>query len=239
MTWTIVESGAAPAADNMRLDRDFLLNLHEYKHPILHLYDWKENAATYGYFIKPEKFIDLDKIKEIGFDIARRPTGGGIIFHTCDFAFSILVPSSHPKYSINPLENYAFINGLVLLAIRKFLGHNALPQLLIQERGNGSTLSRQFCMAKPTKFDIMLEGKKVGGAAQRRMKQGLLHQGSIAISVVEEKLARAVLLNSDEVFPLMQSHTFPLLGKKLLKKSEISQARAQIRKLLKDTVLNS
>ena len=36
-------------------------------------------------------------------------------------------------------------------------------------------------MAKPTPFDLVIEGKKVGGAAQRRTRKGLLHQGSLSV----------------------------------------------------------
>src|SRR6266700_1709494 len=35
------------------------------------------------------------------------------------------------------------------------------------------------CFANPVRADVMLNGRKVAGAAQRRTRAGLLHQGSI------------------------------------------------------------
>jgi lipoate-protein ligase A len=35
------------------------------------------------------------------------------------------------------------------------------------------------CFANPVAADVLLEGRKIAGAAQRRTRTGLLHQGSI------------------------------------------------------------
>jgi lipoate-protein ligase A len=35
------------------------------------------------------------------------------------------------------------------------------------------------CFANPVRADVLVDGRKVAGAAQRRTRAGLLHQGSI------------------------------------------------------------
>ncbi len=40
---------------------------------------------------------------------------------------------------------------------------------------------RNVCFAGPVQYDIVVAGAKVAGAAQRRLKRGLLHQGSILL----------------------------------------------------------
>src|SRR2546423_1117404 len=35
------------------------------------------------------------------------------------------------------------------------------------------------CFANPVRADVLLDGRKIAGAAQRRTTRGLLHQGSI------------------------------------------------------------
>ena len=37
------------------------------------------------------------------------------------------------------------------------------------------------CFAKPVRFDIVADERKLSGAAQRRTREGLLHQGSILL----------------------------------------------------------
>ena len=59
--------------------------------PLLHLYQWDGPSATYGYFIDPSKYLDLNKLRQHHVALARRPTGGGIVFHIWDLAFSFLI----------------------------------------------------------------------------------------------------------------------------------------------------
>jgi lipoate-protein ligase A len=43
----------------------------------------------------------------------------------------------------------------------------------------GRGYSRHLCFANPVSADVMIDSRKVAGAAQRRTRAGLLHQGSI------------------------------------------------------------
>jgi lipoate-protein ligase A len=44
-----------------------------------------------------------------------------------------------------------------------------------------STLESDACFAKPVRFDIVAGDRKLSGAAQRRTREGMLHQGSILL----------------------------------------------------------
>lgn len=159
MSWDILCTGLADATFLMEKDRSLLGDLAERKKPLLHLYQFAGKSATYGHFLKPEQFFDLDQVKEKGLDLARRPTGGGVIFHLWDLAFSVLVPAHSLLFSENTMENYAIVNRPVLAAVQDFLrvsGGELTPQ-------DGEILGpgcAHFCMAKPTKYDVLLEGKK-------------------------------------------------------------------------------
>src|SRR5262249_49694531 len=143
--------------------------------------------ATYGHFIAPSQFLNLSAMADLGLDLAQRPTGGGITFHLSDLAFSMLIPASHPGYSANTLANYAFINHLVAKAIKEFMHLSKEPLLLPIEPALSDPKAAHFCMAKPTKYDLMLDGRKVAGAAQRRTKFGFLHQGTISLALPDER----------------------------------------------------
>src|SRR5437867_3091333 len=96
----ILDTQCNPAEENMRRDGELLQNLGD--KPILHLYDWSTPSLTYGYFIRPEKYLNLQELQKQGIAYAKRPTGGGIVFHIWDLAFSFLMPSSAPGFSLNP-----------------------------------------------------------------------------------------------------------------------------------------
>jgi lipoate-protein ligase A len=187
----ILDTGENLAQENMRIDEELLEGLKG--EPILHFYDWKNPSITHGYFIQPEKWLHLEKLKELGIDLARRPTGGGIVFHLWDLAFSFLLPSSHSCFSKNSLDNYRFVNNLVLQAVKDYMAINSPLNLIAQDKEAKFSFSSKFCMARPTKYDLMLEGKKIAGAAQRKKTQGYLHQGTISISHPELDVLKSTL----------------------------------------------
>jgi len=193
----------------MAYDKELLDSLQPGDGPILHLYEWERPSATYGYFIKPGDFFELNKVEDLGLDIARRPTGGGIVFHLFDLAFSVLIPSDHPAYSKNTLDNYAFVNRGVIAAIKPLIQGRC--ELLPQDPQPQAPDCQHYCYAKPTIYDVMLEGKKVAGAAQRRKKQGFLHQGSIAIAPPDIALLSQVLKRQGGVMEAMSQTTHTLL----------------------------
>ncbi len=183
----------------MEIDGELLASLQE---PTLHFYDWKGDSLTYGYFIRLEKFLNLNALDRLQIGYARRPTGGGITFHLWDFAFSFLLPATSFYFSLNPLENYRFVNCIVLNGIKNYFGLKNIE--LVSFKGKGAC---HFCMEKPTEYDVVYQGLKIAGAAQRLKKQGYLHQGSISLVPPEEKILSQVLL-SNEVLSKIQTYSF-------------------------------
>lgn len=191
----------------MRTDYEQLNALSSSPALQLRFYEWAGNSATYGYFIDPAKHFCQSAMTKNAFKIARRPTGGGILFHTSDLAFSLIIPKSHAYWSLNPIESYQRINAQVLKAVVEVLQKNialADCSLCSSQDAQGA-----FCMAKPTIYDVMLEGRKVGGAAERRTKHGLLHQGSLCLGLPERRLVSDVL-RDEGVFRAMQEASYPL-----------------------------
>ncbi len=186
------------AENIMQQDQLLLDQMHEQDQPILHLYQWKNPSITYGHFIPVEKIIDLEKAQlKFGIDIARRPTGGGIIFHLFDYAFSFFLPSGNRMFSHHPIDNYAFVHQIVKKALLDLIEEKDMD--LLYQNPEDSSSSRFFCMAKPTIYDLMVGSKKLAGAAQRKKKQGYLHQGSIALVEPNLKLVSEILKQPDPV----------------------------------------
>lgn len=208
MLWTVWEDEPADPQAVMDSDYERLLNLTAASNPVLRFYSWKGDCATYGYFLNPLDYLNPEGVQTAALQLARRPTGGGIIFHMSDLAFSVLVPAGHPAYSCNTLENYAFVNRRVAAAIQQFR-QASVPQLLEK---NLNSAGMDFCMAKPTIYDVMIDGLKVGGAAQRRTKQGFLHQGSLCLKLSEVSWLKSVLNDPEQVISQMYQHSYPLLA---------------------------
>jgi lipoate---protein ligase len=229
--WEVLDTGMASAEANMRLDTELLNKVSSRKTPVLRLYSWHGDSATYGYFTKPEQFLDLEKAKINKLHLAKRPTGGGIIFHISDLAFSVIVPAAHRFYSQNTLENYSFVNSFVAKVVKDFLGSETKADVLPNDALALDKSSRHFCMARPTKYDVMVEGKKVGGAAQRKTRDGFLHQGTISVGMMPQNFLENVLLSGTKVCEAIQQNSFSLIGENWTP-MQLFKARKEVRSLL-------
>lgn len=229
--WIIINTGVSSAEENMRKDTEILENLDKYTGPVLHLYDWEGDCATHGYLVDPYAFLREKGVKEKGLSLARRPTGGGIIFHIWDLAFSVAVPIGSRFFSENTLDNYAFVNKAVLSAAKEFLQTQEQLEIIPEDFIPMDANCKRFCMAQPTKYDVVLHGKKIAGAAQRKTKKGFLHQGTISLMTPSRQYLEDVLLPGTEVLDAMFANTYALMGTSA-KASELAEVREIMKKLL-------
>jgi lipoate-protein ligase A len=224
--WEVVDTGREPADVIMRRDAELLEGLNPEGAAVLHLYEWEGDSVTYGYFLKPHEFLDLEAVERRGVKLARRPTGGGIVFHIWDMAFSVLVPSKHPAFSENTLENYQFVNRAVLGAVEEMVGER--PDLIPSDGAAADLNCTRFCMAQPTKYDVVLGGRKIAGAAQRKKRNGFLHQGTISLTPPDEALLKEVLLPGTRVLEAMRASSFFLLPQS----TGVAEAKRELQKRL-------
>ena len=229
MQWQILDTGVANAWHNMTLDYALLKKMLSTSAPILHLYDWEGDCTTYGYFQDPFSILSKEAVLEQKLHLARRPTGGGLLFHQTDFAFSILIPASHPAFSLNTLQNYAFINRFLADVIEKFTK-------LKTDLYNSGSYSKdvQCCMANPSPYDVMIGGKKVAGGAQRRNKHGFLHQGSVSLALLPESFLLDVLQNRDLAHKI-NVNTYSIIDV-LTQYKKLSEIRLEFKRFLLEEV---
>lgn len=169
----IVESPQGSADWQMEQDAELIESLVLLKKPLVRFYSWRQKTITYGYFIDPNRVIDCASAERAGYEVARRPTGGGLLFHDNDFSFTVALGCCHPAYSSQVLENYRLINGALIASVRPFI------QAGLVEKPSTEKRFSHLCMASPTEYDPIWNGKKIGGAAARRTRHGFVHQSSL------------------------------------------------------------
>ncbi len=228
MVWEIIDTGCNSAQFNMDFDADLLKNLRS--DPFLHFYSWSRRSITFGYFLSPDRLLDLSALAELEIDIARRPTGGGVVFHWCDLAFSVLIPASSPWYAFDLATSYSWFNGIVRSAISAFIDERAEIDLITGEDHLDKPEKRFFCMAKATKYDLVFQGKKVVGAAQRKTKKGILHQVTISLMAPEPETLKKVLPN-EEIQQAIMANSHYLLS--LFPNMNIEEGKEELSILLR------
>lgn len=228
--WKVIDSGKKSASEIMKLDEKLLNEMKPDDEPIIHFYEFVKPSFTFGVFVKPEDIMN-QKVFIKDFDFSKRPTGGGVLFHVWDFAFSCLIPKNHPGFKDDVMDSYKYINDKVAEALKDFITKEGDFSLLPIEPEPLDPHCKNFCFAKPTKYDVMYGGKKLAGAAQRRKQQGYLHQGSISLIMPDFKVLKPLFPETSKVLDAMQMHTFPLLGPDATQK-DAENARQKIKQKL-------
>ncbi len=136
--------------------------------PVLRVYRWVRPAVSFGYFERwePIRMAHLDR------DAVRRWTGGGVVLHGEDFTYSLLIPAGSGMDERGPADSY----GVIHWALRRALCDAGIRAEAAPSAG--AKIS-QACFENPVAHDVMVNGRKVAGAAQRRTRAGLIHQGSV------------------------------------------------------------
>lgn len=165
---TIIHSGRCPPAWNMALDEALLTGAGDFAQPVLRFYGWTWPAATFGYF---QRFTDIARATRLR-PLIRRPTGGGLVPHEADWTYSLTVPPGTAWYTLRAEESYRAMHKWVAAA---FAALGVPAELATCRR---KELPGQ-CFAGYERHDVLWQGRKIAGAAQRRNKQGLLIQGSV------------------------------------------------------------
>jgi len=192
MTWLLLNSGQCDAAYNMALDEALLEALPRLQVPVLRFYGWRQPAATFGYF---QKYAEVAAITPLR-PLIRRPTGGGIVPHDADWTYSAAFPPGHEWHSLKAEESYRRIHDWLRLA---FADMNVATELAPCCK---KSLPGQ-CFVGHEKSDLLWQGQKIAGAAQRRNQSGLLIQGSIQpppISLARDKFEPAMCVVAEKHF---------------------------------------
>ena len=152
----------------MAVDEALLENSGNIGGPILRFYGWTEPAATFGY---SQHYADIAALTQLR-PLIRRMTGGGLVPHDADWTYSLIVPAGHDWYKLKATESYRRIHEWLQNAFSAMGVHTEVAPCCRKE------LPGQ-CFVGWEQFDLLWQGKKIAGAAQRRNKLGLLIQGSV------------------------------------------------------------
>lgn len=137
----------------------------------LRWYRWCEPTVSLGYFQRSADFFQDPTLGRLA--VVRRLTGGGAILHDDELTYSVSLPSTQAVFS-QPHELYDIIHGAIC---------NGLRRLGFPVFARGTTFKLQdeplLCFQRKDAHDIVLNGCKVLGSAQRRRQGAIMQHGSL------------------------------------------------------------
>lgn len=186
-TWRLIRDGFNDGFYNMAVDEAIASAVENgISPPTLRFYGWKSSTLSIGYSQKIDKKIDIEYCRKNGIDIVLRPTGGRAVLHDKEVTYSIISPRYNPLFPDNISGTYKAISKALAKGL-SFLGIDA--NLNSAFRILHSTFQNPFCFATTSQYEIVVNGKKLIGSAQRRFKKSFLQHGSIPLENYHERLA--------------------------------------------------
>ncbi len=175
----------------MAVDEAVLEHIHRGESlPTLRLYAWQPPCLSLGY-AQPVADVDLPRLREHGWDLVRRPTGGRAILHTDELTYSVAAPADDPRTAGTVLESYnriarALLHALQALGLPVEIEAQA-PAPAVQGQAN------PVCFEVPSSYEITAGGRKLVGSAQARKREGVLQHGSLPLTGDLRRITRVLV----------------------------------------------
>lgn len=193
ITWRLLVTPAARGAWNMALDESILEHIGRGEStPTLRLYAWDPACLSLGH---AQSFADVDiaRLKERGWEVVRRATGGRAILHTDEITYSVIAPNDEPRVTGTVLESYNRLAQALLLAVQEL----ELPVEMAEGKTDDHATPNPVCFEVPSTYEITVNGKKLIGSAQARKKEGVLQHGSLPLSGNLTRICQALVFESE------------------------------------------
>ena len=182
-TWRLLlEPHHRPGALNMAIDEAVLRAVAAGKAPpTLRLYGWSPPALTLG---RGQPYADADVValQRDGIHLVRRMTGGTAVLNRYELTYAAVVTDDEPRFAGNVAESYQGMSAGLLSA----LVHLGLTSA--EARGRNRDVDRRVprvrtpvCFEIPSDYEITVDGRKLVGSSQMRVRGAILQHGSLPL----------------------------------------------------------
>ena len=190
------------AALNMAID-EVLMKSQNFPDtpPVLRFYSWLGPAYSVGYFQNVAEIVKRYSCEKKNISVVRRITGGGIVIHGQDLTFSLAVKSSSPFFSGAAKDSYLRVNEALRVGLKPL--HPKIDYADCKSIPSGRGGGNRVCFETPSCYDLLLDGKKIVGASQRRKNGVILHQSSVFLEGDRRNLILKILEGFKETWKII------------------------------------
>jgi lipoate-protein ligase A len=174
----------------------FRLGRREGLPPTLRFFGWAPPAVSLGYFQKTSREIDVEACRRAGIDIVRRPTGGKAVLHDQELTYSLSAAVDHPLFTGDILGTYRIISSCIEEALQRL---GLTPEVAIEGRSAAGTPLEGYCFAAPSRYELLVGGRKICGSAQIRTSGSFLQHGSLLIDIDPARTAAVMKVSAEGV----------------------------------------
>ena len=192
--WRLILDGAHGGAANMARDEALRESATRSAGapPILRLYGWRPPCLSLGYGQRA-RVVDEERCRARGWQVVRRPSGGGALLHAAELTYCLVLPPQHPLQRGYIVSSYARLRqGLVAGLVRLGVVADAGGEGAVGARPNEA-----ICYLQPAAHEICVGGRKLIGSAQLRRRGVLLQHGSLPLGADITAIADALVYENE------------------------------------------
>ena len=228
--WRVILDPLGDGAINMAKDRAILIACNEGEAPAtLRLYGWQKPTLSIGYSQDVSKDINLESCEQNRIPVVRRFTGGRALLHQYELTYSVVAPIPHKVFPGSLRGAFEKISQAILESL-KLVKIEGVKVAGKKDKESGFEPKRfPACFSVASHCEIAVEGKKLIGSAQRRLRSAFLQHGSIILDM-NPKLTHTLLkypseFDSQAVLKYLMSKTITLkqILKRDLEHDEVAQ----------------
>ena len=195
-TWDLILDPPLDGETNMAVDAELLKSIEKSGETmtVLRFYSWIRPTISLGRNQRREKAVDQEFCRSAGLDVVDRPTGGRAVLHNDEITYSVVSNDTGPFDGASIYDTYRRISEALSIGYRR-LGVDTVLAPDTRRLGVAENGTEYPCFVSPSRYELMRDGRKVVGSAQRRLRRSFLQHGSMPISCERELLARATRLD--------------------------------------------
>jgi lipoate-protein ligase A len=161
----------AQGAWNMAAD-ETLLEAAISGYATFRLYGWSQPTLSLGYFQSSDACRAYPRLSELAW--VRRPSGGDALVHHLEVTYVLALPPGSPWQK----RGESWLRRMHAILINALASLGILARACVEEKKIGEVL----CFLHHTIGDLLIDGSKIVGSAQRKQRGALLQHGSILLA---------------------------------------------------------
>lgn len=183
--WRLIIDPPLHGDENMAIDEAIFSACGDGKGPsTIRFYGWIQPTLTIGHFQGVGPYVR--RCLDMGIPVVRRITGGKAVLHDKELTYSVICRNDEPLFGKGILVAYRVISSFFISALRK-IGVRADWRV----KGSGLRVDRNgfSCFHTRSRFEVMVDGRKLMGSAQKRTRGAFLQHGSIPFDMDEGRFS--------------------------------------------------
>jgi lipoate-protein ligase A len=182
-TWHLwLDQAPKPGYLNMAIDSTLLALAESDGVAFLRIYRWAPVCISFGRHEPALRRYDRSRIRALGVDVVRRPTGGRAVWHDDELTYAVAAPLN----MLGTLRESCVRIDAMLTDALGLLGVRAAPA---PPPVRAAALEAGACFDTAAGGELLVDGRKVAGSAQLRTERALLQHGSLLLGGDQSKMA--------------------------------------------------